>query len=361
LLNPQDPVAAIEPDYKKEPSEIYTEVFLRICKKKQQLNLMQRCELTRDTGEMPTWLPNWSVPRASIALNCELASGLSAPVLEVIDKQRLRLCGIAVATLESICHHNIWEDSLGGKFTRKGCMREIHKIAHQFRVSNTQLEGFCSALGGGFFTNCFPPEALYQHPTYPNLPQAIEFVAGIIETPRFHESDQSRSERVFLVRVAGMLRGRVVYKTSSGAFGIAPKSAEPGDIVAAFLGCYSAMVLRPCDGNTYKVIGESYCFGYSSGEGLLGPLPNTHRMVWVAEENGEEYPVYLELTSNIPHPTDPRLGELPRGWKLHDHDKKDIFNYFVNEETGEETPLDPRLTPEALKARSIDIEYFDLI
>jgi hypothetical protein len=170
LLNPQDPVAAIEPDYKKESSEIYTEVFLRTCKKRQELKLMRRCEFTHDTGDMPTRLPNWSVPQVSIKLNCVLASGLSAPVLEVIDKQRLRLCGIAVATLESICHHNIWEDSLGGKFTRRGCMREIHKIAHKFRVSNTQLEGFCSTLGGGFFTNCFPVEALYQHhPTFPNL------------------------------------------------------------------------------------------------------------------------------------------------------------------------------------------------
>jgi hypothetical protein len=361
LLNPQDVAASIEPNYKKEPSKIYTEVFLRTCKKNQELRLMQRCELTRDTGVMPTWLPNWSVPRTSIALTLVLASGLSAPVLEVVDKQRIRLCGIAVATLENICHHNIWENSRGGNFTRRGCMRDIHKIAHQFRVSNTQLESFCSTLGGGFFTNCFPPEALYQHPTYPNLPQAIEFVAGIIETPHFHESDLSRSECLFLFQVATMLRSRVVYKTSSGTFGIAPKSAEPGDIVAVFLGCHSAMVLRPCDGNTYKVIGESYCFGYSSGEGLLGPLPNTHRMVWVAEENGEINPAYLELASNILHTTDPRLGELPRGWKLDDHDKKDIFNYFVNEETGEETPADPRLTPEALKARSIDIEYFDLI
>jgi hypothetical protein len=157
----------------------------------------------------------------------------------------------------------------------------------------------------------------------------MEFVDGIIETPRFHESDQSRSEHVFLVRVAGMLCGRVVYKTSSDTFGIAPKSAEPGDTVTVFLGCDSAMVLRPCDGNTYNVIGESYCFGYSSGEGLLGPLPNTHRMVWVTEENGKKYSAYLELASNIPQITDPRLGELPRGWKLYDHDKKDILIFFL--------------------------------
>jgi hypothetical protein len=33
----------------------------------------------------------------------------------------------------------------------------------------------------------------------------------------------------------------------------------------------------------------------------------------------------------------------------------------MNEETGEVKWQDPRLTPEALKARSRDIEYFDLI
>jgi hypothetical protein len=56
---------------------------------------------------------------------------------------------------------------------------------------------------------------------------------------------------------------------------------------------------------------------------------------------------------------DPRFGELPDGWKI-DFGKRN-FLIFVNKETGKRTEFDPRLRPEALVARGVDIQCFDLI
>lgn len=60
---------------------------------------------------------------------------------------------------------------------------------------------------------------------------------------------------------------------------------------------------------------------------------------------------------------DPRLGQLPPGWRLHHPDQRaDRDNGFVNHKTGEqyEWPDDPRMTPEALTARGIPLQDFVL-
>jgi hypothetical protein len=364
LLNPRDPAAAIEPDYKKNVSEVYTEVFLRYCKKAGHLRLMQRCELADETIGIPTWLPNWSVPEVQIG-KLEIdqidASGNSAPVFEVIEERRFRVCGITIGTLESVARHSIFKDSASAIYTIKDFTAEIHRIAHQFRVSDTQLEAFCDTLCAGLFDHVFYPQAT-ANPDHPNLLQSIECLSRIIETPYFNEAYLSKSDELFINRASSMLRGRSAYNTSGGTFGIAPNSAEPGDIIVVLLGFLSAMILRPFYGNTYKVVGESYCNGYMCCESFLGSLPNTHRMVWLTEKRrAHVYPVYLELDSSTTQVEDPRSGELPKGWKLRDHNEKHMFHHFMNEETGERTVKDPRLSPEALTARGVNVEYFNLV
>jgi hypothetical protein len=60
---------------------------------------------------------------------------------------------------------------------------------------------------------------------------------------------------------------------------------------------------------------------------------------------------------------DPRLGEIPSGWKRRDHPSDEFWNWFVNEETREEMKDrgDPRLTAEALKQRGADLKVFKLV
>jgi len=60
---------------------------------------------------------------------------------------------------------------------------------------------------------------------------------------------------------------------------------------------------------------------------------------------------------------DPRLGELPSGWRRKGHPSDKFWTWFVNEETGEEMKegRDPRFKEEALKQRGVDLKLFKLI
>jgi hypothetical protein len=238
---------------------------------------------------------------------------------------------------------------------------EIHKIAHPFSVSDNQLEAFCHALVVGCFDHYSYPQTAAMEET-PNLVDSIECVSSITRTGNFNIDDLPLSQHKFINRVAEATRDRSVYKTAGGKFGTAPICIEPGDIVVALFGFDTAMILRRADGNTYEVIGQTYCYGYMSCEGFLGLLPNTHRMVWIHDPRDVGLRrAYLHKESGVLEVEDPRLGPLLNGWEIIDHDAQHLHHRFTNKETRETTDFDPRLTPEALLERGVDIQYFDLV
>jgi hypothetical protein len=60
---------------------------------------------------------------------------------------------------------------------------------------------------------------------------------------------------------------------------------------------------------------------------------------------------------------DPRMGPLPDEWryvKEYEPGQKER-RWFENVKTGEETYLDPRLTPEELRKRGTKVEEFVLV
>jgi hypothetical protein len=94
----------------------------------------------------------------------------------------------------------------------------------------------------------------------------------------------------------------------------------------------------------------------------LGPLPNTHRIVWIHDaRNVGLRKAYLHKESGVLEVEDPRLGPLLNGWEIVDHDAQHLHHRFVNKEGGEGKWFDPRLTPEELLDRDVNIQYFDLV
>jgi hypothetical protein len=123
------------------------------------------------------------------------------------------------------------------------------------------------------------------------------------------------------------------------------------------------MILRPC-GGSYKVASSAYCYGFMYGGGLLGSLPETHKVVYQTNEtDGGLWSAYLDIELGEVEVEDPRLRlvPLPAGWRLDDHNRRHLFHRFVHEKTGEKAQKDPRLTVESLVARGVPIKSFDLI
>jgi hypothetical protein len=158
-------------------------------------------------------------------------------------------------------------------------------------------------------------------------------------------------------------QGRSFYVADDGAYGLAPLAAKQGDIVTILLGCYTAMILRPKADGSYKLIGAAYCDGFMSGEALLGPLPDSFELLWRKDENmaGGGYPSYRHNETGKFQVEDPRKGPLPPEWQIKSHEKDQFWQLFANDETGEETPHDPRLTSKELRKRGVPLQVFNLV
>ncbi|RSL52458.1 hypothetical protein CEP54_010913 [Fusarium duplospermum] len=110
-------------------------------------------------------------------------------------------------------------------------------------------------------------------------------------------------------------------------------SLVAGDVVAVILGCQSPMLLRPQPDGRYKILGECYMHGLSDGGALLGLVPE---------------PYYVMIFKG------------PRGlwdaWGIWN-----ICRFFRNKITGEVVNSDPRLEPEALREKDVELEEIVLI
>lgn len=74
---------------------------------------------------------------------------------------------------------------------------------------------------------------------------------------------------------------------------------------------------------------------------------------------------YVNMATGEQVADDPRLGALPPEWErvVHERTADDpaYFQFFRHSDTGEVINFDPRLSPECLQARGVQLETFDLI
>lgn len=139
--------------------------------------------------------------------------------------------------------------------------------------------------------------------------------------------------------------------------------------MCVFLGCDMPMVLRrsPLDPtNVYTVVGDSFVHGLNDAIALLGPLPSPWRVRAFQDCTGEygQYRFHNPDTDTLVD-EDPRLGPLDEKWvpveRERTVDDPCTFRCFVDRETGNEINHDPRMSPEALRARGVDIQTFYLV
>jgi hypothetical protein len=96
-------------------------------------------------------------------------------------------------------------------------------------------------------------------------------------------------------------------------------------------------------------------------EGLLGPLPKP----WKVLLSNTSIQRFFNSLTGATTLEDPRFGPLPPGWERIQYNKTQddphVVDRFRNMVTGEEINSDPRLLPEALKSRGINLQVFQLI
>lgn len=124
------------------------------------------------------------------------------------------------------------------------------------------------------------------------------------------------------------------------------------------------VVLRPVGGGQYRLLGDAYVHGLCDSEALVGQIEDPWKITVGVNSDTEYKPIYHNYDTGMAVDEDPRLGPLPPDWAAVPVEKGQARSspsqVFKNTSSGEEMDSDPRLLPEALKARGVKLEIFHL-
>jgi hypothetical protein len=362
LLDPGERVAGIEADYSKPVSEVYKNAALCILRFDQTLKIMATAGLEESNLKLPSWVPKW--PRTSIDRTLEYSVFSSGETLATNINQQgvggiLEVNGVSIATIDRVEGVRLPEYN---STTITDIAHEIRRAASwlnlqaPFEEHKKDLSAFCRTIcADNFAEGAYPQRG--DRLSWEGCLQALCYVLG-------PQGNMDSWNGTFLGLVGSYIFGRAFFVTKDGSLGLGPKETRPSDIVTVLLGGNTAFILRPADGEQHQIVGEAYCHGSMDAEGLLGPLPEKFQLLKKLEEKSNTYWWgHMDRETEQFYCEDPRLGELPWGWKKKSHPSDEYWNWFVNEETGEEMKDhgDPRLTPEALKRRGVGLKVFELV
>ena len=356
----------LDADYSKPAGAVFQDLVLHYTSNLQKLEILTHCELRDDTGgmELPAWVPNWAVPRLCMSIPWPAACRDSKPRVRYQDGRILAATGVHVAAIKCM-------ESLPQPTGADGYMLPSSEIEGAIRAlivpkikslslseREATLISLCRTLCCNYFAdNSSPPTSLLV-----DFETSRKYMHRIINKTQDTAPDDSQESHIYRMQVLSVIRGRSFFSTDDGYVGLAPIDTKPDDEVCIILGCQSPLVLRPCKDGYHKVVGECYIDGFMNGAAFLGPLPSNWQSVWrYFEEFSNYYDAFLNHQTGESQIEDPRLGPLPAGWYISDHEKKNAYNIYAKDETREETWLDPRMTPEALTARGVELTEFQLV
>jgi hypothetical protein len=273
------------------------------------------------------------------------------------EKRILKVEGVVVAVIQEVDPILLRPTHLDDE-----AIIELNRIATRAGFKGTAFqshrhEAFTRAVSTNGFAERLSPPVNY----LPSAKQSEKVLFGILMSDTNNDLEGSRDDlQLVLQHVKRVCQGRSFYITKEMVPGLGPLGTKPGDHVTVLLGCNRPMILRPTEYGSYKVVGEAYYDGYMDGEALLGPLPDSFKEVLKLHRRYLEW-AYLNEDTGVFQAEDPRLGPLPLGWRLEWLSNNEFWPWFINDETGEESDWDPRLTSEALRKRGIPLQVFDLV
>ena len=365
----------LDADYSKPAGAVFQDLVLHYAFNLHSLDILTACELSHNYSfsslrelsheygflslrSMPTWVPDWSVPRLSetnIASACCLKS---KPRVRYLDGTILAATGVRVAIIKYVGAFSPSrrfdedvEDDIRALIVPK-------TLSVNTAERHATVDSLCRTICRNSFAESYAPPDL----NLLSFEVCRKYTHRVIDATRYTAIDESLEYRQYLDLVVFAIRGRSYFTTVDGYMGLAPMATYRGDQVCVLLGCQSPLVLRPCGHGIHKVVGECYIDGFMDGAACLGPLPSNWQLVQRYFETHLRHAwAFLDQQTGKFQIEDPRLGPLPAGWRISKHEMQDAYNRYENIETGQRTKFDPRMTPKALMARGVDLREFQLM
>ena len=359
----------IQPDYTKTTSEVFRDLMLTSIFDYEDLGLLTICELQDDRGELPSWVPNLSVPRRCEIINDAAASWNSAAEARY-SKEDASLIATGRCVGKILKVQQIFADDLLSLVEPGTPPRIPHMYAALKRLvswirNQVGIDNFDRQLGTICRTLCCNQMSDSREPVnkiYPDYQAALEHFRTLADLMAVPTKDFLNSALDFYNSCWSNGQNRSFIITEEGYFGMTPQTAHPGDFIVVFLGCQSPMVLRPRSDGGYLVVGEAYVHGLMTGEAFLGPLPTNWQCVWRYDKTtGKQWYAFIDRGRSIWQIEDPRLWPLPEGWVEGNHSEQHVYTLYRDIQKDYVTDLDPRMTAPALRARNVELQEFKLV
>jgi hypothetical protein len=354
----------IVPNYILSPEDVYKDFTLHCIKKLSNLDILRLC--TRRGQLLTSWVPNLSIPCPTVPFLWCYASGNSTH--EFCDSMNgsLNIRGVHASSINHVTNGAPHGAKLPETLSLCSDWEPEDVVSAPYKHGGTMLDAYLTTLVGGLTYELMPSNS----GSAPSIQSCRSFFFNCI---RGRESEGlSRGELEYVGKMLSNLPGRAFFTTADGYIEICPADARCDDYICVILGSEVPLVLRPLSSHNgqYQLVGECYVHGLMFAEGLLGPIPRSWERHSVRARG--QVDTIWKHGDNKTH-DDPRLGPLPADWrriyfdgdkvqdKPFDRDGNPHPTYFEQDSTGIRTWDDPRLKPEALVAKGVDIKEFILV
>lgn len=354
----------------------------------QRLEMLRLCHGDRtQVADSPSWVPDLcSKLKISRRMDWQFAAGYSrCEVSFDKDLNKMKATGILCATIAHV-HGPLPEgaDTLESlELVRKWEPKDLE--TGTYPGGGSVRDAYARTLSGNALNDRFPERdyaGSFNEWIAQDSPTAL--FGEKAKTPLSADSNPTLMEKLAL----SLLPGRAFVRTKEGYFGLAPGVARKGkiswcssvsqtqlivifldDIIAVFLGCETPILLRPLPGNEFQVLGECLIPGLNDANALLELLPSS----WKAQVFNDETCLFTNLRflnseTGIMSDEDPRLGPLPEGWEVVERGERTnkdprVFRRFRGMVKGKSRVVnwDPRMEPEALRVRGVELRSFVLV
>jgi hypothetical protein len=105
--------------------------------------------------------------------------------------------------------------------------------------------------------------------------------------------------------------------------------------------------------------------GFCDAVGLLGPVPTPWKIHFYSGRPSRNVCLFFNTETGVSTYDDPRLGTVPQDWEIAHPGTFALGNVRIptyrSKKTGEITDRDPRLLPDFLRERGVNLEMFELV
>lgn len=298
----------IKPDYSLSTIQVYRELAA-LSISRHDVDFLDDCHLGSRRLAGPSWIPDWAVKKMTTSIYpfnvCMFAKQ------SVFERQAEGCIRVSAVRVGSVVHVDVLSIPPSEPHM---AFSEIFRVAPtgidslKYKTGCSLMEAF---LGTLICSDLRPqvPQTEYNL----ILDEGMHGLRAALRCGNGADFELTQDSRSYLRLASRYAKNRALVRTDQGYIGLAPSDVKEGDIILAILSCMSFTVVRPAPGNEgrYNVVGESFLYGLTDGEAVLGPLPeHVYAEHHLHPELDEYYDAYLDTKTGTVSWIDPRLEAL---------------------------------------------------